>query len=125
MADFDAPQAAPSGDYYTDVKLFGRWTYDDVEVKDISLDDYIAVKPKHATYLPHTAGRYAAKRFRKGQVSDFFKTVKAEPLTLAPSVMIDIYAIPNTSCGRKYYLHVSLRHSLPPATIAFKWIMMG
>ena len=24
--------------------------------------------PKNATYLPHTAGRYQLKRFRKGQV---------------------------------------------------------
>lgn len=30
--------------------------------------DYIAVKERHATYLPHTAGRYSAKRFRKAQV---------------------------------------------------------
>merc|ERR1712216_76029 len=37
------------------------------EVKHISLEDYTAVKPKFATYLPHTAGRYQAKRFRKAQ----------------------------------------------------------
>ena len=29
--------------------------------------DYIGVKAKHAVYVPHTAGRYAAKRFRKAQ----------------------------------------------------------
>jgi len=29
------------------------------------LQDFIAVKDKHATYLPHTAGRYQRKRFRK------------------------------------------------------------
>lgn len=35
---------------------------------DISLADYIAVtSTKHATYLPHTAGRYSVKRFRKAQ----------------------------------------------------------
>ncbi|THU56059.1 hypothetical protein C4D60_Mb11t13270 [Musa balbisiana] len=51
-----------------DVKLFNRWSFDDVEVSDISLADYIAVTPpKHATYLPHTAGRYSVKRFRKAQ----------------------------------------------------------
>jgi len=32
-----------------------------------SLQDYIAVKEKYAKYLPHSAGRYAAKRFRKAQ----------------------------------------------------------
>jgi small subunit ribosomal protein S5e len=33
----------------------------------IMLQDYIAVKEKNAKYLPHSAGRYAAKRFRKAQ----------------------------------------------------------
>jgi small subunit ribosomal protein S5e len=31
----------------------------------ISFQDYIACKGDHATYLPHTAGRYQQKRFRK------------------------------------------------------------
>nr|CAJ45370.1 40S ribosomal protein S5 [Chlamydomonas sp. ICE-L] len=48
-----------------DIKLFGKWSFDDVEVTDISLEDYIAVKPKFAVYVPHTAGRYQKKRFRK------------------------------------------------------------
>jgi ribosomal protein uS7 len=38
---------------------------DDLEISDISLTDYIAVSGKHATFLPHTAGRYQKKRFRK------------------------------------------------------------
>ena len=29
--------------------------------------DYIAVKEKFAKYMPHSSGRYAAKRFRKAQ----------------------------------------------------------
>lgn len=38
------------------------------QVGDISLSDYLAVTAtKHATYLPHTAGRYSVKRFRKAQ----------------------------------------------------------
>ncbi|KAI6696613.1 hypothetical protein NL676_016732 [Syzygium grande] len=52
----------------SDVKLFNRWSFDDVQVNDLSLNDYIAVQPaKHATYVPHTAGRYSVKRFRKAQ----------------------------------------------------------
>merc|ERR1712093_841920 len=53
----------------TEVKLFNRWTFDDVTVSDMSLTGYIAVKqkPKYYTFLPHTAGRYAQKRFRKAQ----------------------------------------------------------
>eukprot|EP00750_Incisomonas_marina_P001931 INCI1183.1.p1 GENE.INCI1183.1~~INCI1183.1.p1 ORF type:complete len:194 (+),score=37.97 INCI1183.1:256-837(+) len=48
-------------------KLFNKWTFDDVEVNDISLEDYIAVKPKFAVYLPHTQRKYQSKRFRKAQ----------------------------------------------------------
>lgn len=51
-----------------EVKLFGRWSFDDIEINDISLADYIAVSvDKHATFVPHTAGRYSVKRFRKAQ----------------------------------------------------------
>jgi|UniRef100_A0ACD5X4X7 small subunit ribosomal protein S5e len=51
-----------------DVKLFNRWTFEDLQVSDISLNDYLAVtQSKHFTYLPHSAGRYSAKRFRKAQ----------------------------------------------------------
>ena len=49
----------------SDVKLFGKWTYDDVEVTDIALDDWIAVKPEQAVYVPHTGGRYQIKKFHK------------------------------------------------------------
>ncbi|KAI9219357.1 ribosomal protein S7 domain-containing protein [Blastocladiella britannica] len=46
-------------------KLFGKWTFEDVSCKDLALVDYIQVS--QAVYLPHSAGRYAAKRFRKAQ----------------------------------------------------------
>ncbi|KAK1562835.1 hypothetical protein Q3G72_017740 [Acer saccharum] len=62
QAPLDAPQA------HYDVKLFNRWTFEDVQVNDISLCDYVGVQAaKHATYVPHTAGRYSKKRFRKAQ----------------------------------------------------------
>ncbi|XP_069506348.1 small ribosomal subunit protein uS7-like [Ambystoma mexicanum] len=50
-----------------EIKLFGKWSTEDVQINDISLQDYIAVKEKYAKYLPHSSGRYAAKRFRKAQ----------------------------------------------------------
>ena len=40
-------------------------TFVDIDVKDISLVDYIQLR--HPVYLAHTAGRYAVKRFRKAQ----------------------------------------------------------
>ncbi|KAK8093750.1 hypothetical protein PG997_000435, partial [Apiospora hydei] len=45
------------------VKLFNRWSYEDVEIRDISLTDYIQIRSP--VYVPHSAGRFAAKRFRK------------------------------------------------------------
>ena len=50
---------------HPDIKLFGKWNLAEVTVTDISLVDYIAVKEKHAKYIPHSAGRYQIKRFRK------------------------------------------------------------
>ena len=50
------------------MKLFGRWSYDDVKVNDPSLYNYIALESKKAqVYVPHTAGRYQVKKFRKAQ----------------------------------------------------------
>jgi len=51
-----------------DIRLFGKWSHEDVQLPDISLQDYMAVKDKKgAKFVPHSAGRYAAKRFRKAQ----------------------------------------------------------
>ncbi|KAI9889500.1 MAG: 40S ribosomal protein S5-1 [Vezdaea aestivalis] len=47
------------------IKLFNKWSYEDVEIRDISLTDYIQIRSP--VYIPHSAGRYAAKRFRKAQ----------------------------------------------------------
>lgn len=41
---------------------FGRF----LQVQDLALQDYIAVKSV-PVYVPHTAGRYQKKRFRKAQ----------------------------------------------------------
>merc|ERR1719359_1992558 len=49
------------------IMLFGKWSFADVEISDISLEDYIAVKLTSAQFVPHTAGRFQAKRFRKAQ----------------------------------------------------------
>ena len=54
-------------DNQSEIKLFGKWSLDDIEVSDIALEDYIGVKGKYATYMPHTQRRYAKKRFRKAQ----------------------------------------------------------
>ncbi|KAE8697876.1 40S ribosomal protein S5 [Hibiscus syriacus] len=62
-------EAAPARDQaQLEVNLFNRWSFEGVQVADISLSDYIGVQAsRHATYVPHTAGRYSVKRFRKAQ----------------------------------------------------------
>jgi len=51
----------------TEVKLFNKWALDEVNIADVSLLDYLPVKGKHAVFVPHTAGRYQKKPFRKAQ----------------------------------------------------------
>merc|ERR1711975_2019 len=51
----------------TDVKLFNKYSFDDVQVSDMALTDYIAAKSNAAVFLPHSAGRWSKKRFKKAQ----------------------------------------------------------
>ncbi|OHT17040.1 40S ribosomal protein S5 [Tritrichomonas foetus] len=50
-----------------DVKLFGKWSYADVDFDqlDKALVDYISVHEKQHVMVPHTAGRYQNKMFHK------------------------------------------------------------
>ncbi len=48
-----------------EMKLFGIWDCQEVEVKDISLVRYINLKPR---LVPHSAGRHEHKRFHKSYV---------------------------------------------------------
>jgi len=52
----------PNLEPHTEILLFNKWGFN-VQVSDRSLRDYICVK--HKVFVPHTAGRYASKRFRK------------------------------------------------------------
>ena len=51
----------------SEVALFGKWGFEDLEVGDLSLQDYIAAKPTDAVFVPHTAGRWGSKRFKKAR----------------------------------------------------------
>ena len=42
---------------WVDIKLFNKWSTEDVQVPDMSLQDYIAVKEKFSKFVPHSAGR--------------------------------------------------------------------
>ncbi len=48
-----------------EIKLFGKWSFEGVVVRDPSLKKYISLRP---VYLPHTGGRHEHKRFGKSEV---------------------------------------------------------
>ncbi len=48
-----------------EIKLFGKWGYEGIEIRDPSLKRYISLKP---VWLPHTGGRHEHRRFGKAEV---------------------------------------------------------
>ena len=64
--DEDVQNSEVKQEFACEVKLFGRWSYEGVECKDISLMEYINLKTlKAQVYLPFTAGRYQKRSFQK------------------------------------------------------------
>ncbi len=49
-----------------DIKLFGKYSWDDVSVNDKGLVNYVSVQPVH---FPHSFGRHARKQFSKIKVN--------------------------------------------------------
>jgi small subunit ribosomal protein S7 len=49
-----------------EIRLFEKWGFNGVEVKDLGLKHYVSLKP---VYVPHTMGRHEHKRFRKAEVN--------------------------------------------------------
>lgn len=49
-----------------EIKLFGKWGFTGIEVKDLGLQRYLSLKP---IYVPHSMGRHEHGRFRKAEVN--------------------------------------------------------
>jgi len=49
-----------------EILLFEKWSFKNVEVKDLGLQRYISLKPM---VLPHSMGRHEHQRFRKANVN--------------------------------------------------------
>merc|ERR1711879_745552 len=59
-------EAFDSSNFATKPLLFGKWNYEDLNISDKTLEIYISVHTsKQKVFVPHTAGRYQLKRFRK------------------------------------------------------------
>merc|ERR1712110_449963 len=55
-----------AGSFAVTPKLFNKWSYDDLKVHDNTLAIYMSINTtKNRVFVPHTAGRYQLKRFRK------------------------------------------------------------
>lgn len=49
-----------------EVKLFGKWSFNEVEVNDLGLKRYVSLDP---IFMPHSSGRHEHGRFRKAEVN--------------------------------------------------------
>lgn len=49
-----------------EIKLFGKWSFQDIEAKDLGLQRYISLKP---VVTPHSMGRHEHKRFHKSKIN--------------------------------------------------------
>jgi len=49
-----------------EIQLFGKWSFDGIQVDDPGLKQYISLKP---VYVPHSMGRHEHGKFHKAKVS--------------------------------------------------------
>jgi small subunit ribosomal protein S7 len=49
-----------------EIKIYDKWSTDEIEVTDPGLEKYLSVKP---TLFPHSGGRHEHKRFRKASLN--------------------------------------------------------
>ena len=49
-----------------EIKLFGKWDFNEVSINDLGLQRYISLRP---VYFPHSGGRYQDQRFKKAEMS--------------------------------------------------------
>ena len=49
-----------------EINLFGKWSFKDIEARDLGLRRYVPLKP---VAVPHSMGRHEHKRFRKANVN--------------------------------------------------------
>lgn len=51
---------------HLDIKLFGKWSFQGIEVNNLGLKRYISLKP---ILIPHSMGRHEHGRFHKSEVN--------------------------------------------------------
>jgi small subunit ribosomal protein S7 len=53
------------GDWLTGIKIFGKWSVEDVKLREAGLENYINIYP---TSIPKSSGRTAKKQFHKSKM---------------------------------------------------------
>ena len=48
------------------IKLFGEWSFENIEVRDPGLKRYLKISP---VFMPHSGGRHATRKFQKSEMS--------------------------------------------------------
>jgi small subunit ribosomal protein S7 len=48
------------------IKLFGEWSFENIEVRDPGLKRYLKISP---VFMPHSGGRHEARKFQKSEMS--------------------------------------------------------
>jgi len=66
VIDLSMENTQAQGSIEDEIKLFGKWSFKDVEVRDLGLKRYICLKP---VAIPHSMGRHEHKRFGKAEVN--------------------------------------------------------
>jgi small subunit ribosomal protein S5e len=60
-----ADDSNDNGGFANEVKMWSKWSSEGIHVEDVSVQDYIPIKGRFNVFIPHTAGRYQKRRFRK------------------------------------------------------------
>lgn len=77
------------------VKLFEKWSFEGIEVRDIGLKKYISLKP---VQIPHSMGRHEHRRFRKAEVNIVER-------------LINVLMRPGASAGKKIKAMETVRNA--------------
>merc|ERR1712196_287260 len=73
----------------TEIKLFNKYSFEDVALQDIALKDYVACKPAHAGFLPHSAGRWAKMRIMKHCCDIIHLTTGENPIQVIVDAVVN------------------------------------
>mmetsp|Transcript_8197 Transcript_8197/g.16021 ORF Transcript_8197/g.16021 Transcript_8197/m.16021 type:complete len:156 (+) Transcript_8197:2-469(+) len=55
--------------HYKEMKLFNKWTYKFINIKDLSLSQYIFINQEFGDFNPHSRGKFGNIQFAKSKCS--------------------------------------------------------